>query len=211
MNFGNFDMFENGDIERTLSAVAGSAMAFNPFVVWGAGVAAGLGTLAGISRAMAERAEFAPVSVAAFAAWPEARPRKQRKAEPLPERAALLDAPAEALSRPILSGLIEQAIVDERDDARTASKPSAKKTRAKKGPSRPAGLEKPRAGKADDLKRISGIGPKLELTLNDLGIYHFDQIAAWAKAEIDWIDDYLSFKGRVARDRWIEQATELAG
>lgn len=75
---------------------------------------------------------------------------------------------------------------------------------------RPAGLDAPLAGKADDLKRISGVGPKLESVLNDLGIYHFDQVAAWTKKEIAWVDDYLRFKGRIDRDGWIAQAKTLA-
>ena len=83
--------------------------------------------------------------------------------------------------------------------------------RVAKGPSRPAGLEAPRGGKGDDLKTISGIGPKLEVVLNDLGIYHFDQIASWTKGEVEWVDDYLKFKGRIARDGWIKQASDLAG
>ncbi len=73
---------------------------------------------------------------------------------------------------------------------------------------KPAGIEKPSA--IDDLKKISGIGPKLEMVLNDLGIFTFGQIAAWTAAEIAWIDDYLSFSGRIERDQWIEQASALA-
>lgn len=75
---------------------------------------------------------------------------------------------------------------------------------------RPAGLEGPREGGADDLKRISGVGPKLEGTLNELGIYHFDQIAAWTPETVAWVDNYLSFKGRIDREGWIEQAKMLA-
>lgn len=93
---------------------------------------------------------------------------------------------------------------------KTSAKPAASE-RLAKGRSRPAGLEAPRGGKADDLKTISGIGPKLEVVLNDLGIYHFDQIASWTKGEIEWVDDYLKFKGRIARDGWIKQASDLAG
>ncbi len=83
-------------------------------------------------------------------------------------------------------------------------------TAASKVDDRPAGLDAPRAGKADDLKRISGVGPKLESVLNDLGIYHFDQIATWKKKEIAWVDDYLRFKGRIERDGWIAQAKTFA-
>lgn len=73
----------------------------------------------------------------------------------------------------------------------------------------PKSMSKPR--KADDLKAISGIGPKLEKVLNGLGVWTYAQIAAWTKEEIAWVDDYLSFKGRIGRDDWIEQATKLAG
>lgn len=76
---------------------------------------------------------------------------------------------------------------------------------------RPVALDGPRGGTADDLKRIKGIGPKLEILVNDLGFYHFDQIAAWTPAEVAWVDQNLQgFKGRVTRDTWVEQARLLA-
>ena len=75
---------------------------------------------------------------------------------------------------------------------------------------RPLGLDAPKGGKADDLKRIAGVGPKLESVLHDLGIYHFDQIAAWTPDQVAWVDDYLRFKGRIARDKWIDQAKVFA-
>ncbi|MBF9034235.1 NADH-quinone oxidoreductase subunit E [Rhodobacterales bacterium HKCCE2091] len=76
---------------------------------------------------------------------------------------------------------------------------------------RPEGLDGPRGGEADDLKRIKGIGPKLEQLCNRLGFYHFDQIAAWSGEEIAWVDQNLEgFKGRVTRDEWVAQAKLLA-
>ncbi len=75
---------------------------------------------------------------------------------------------------------------------------------------RPQGLEAPRDGVADDLKRISGVGPKLEEILNELGIYHFDQIALWTPDTATWVDNYLSFKGRIDREEWIAQAKAFA-
>lgn len=76
---------------------------------------------------------------------------------------------------------------------------------------KPATLEAPRAGQADDLKRIKGIGPKLEALCNRLGFWHFDQIANWTDAEIAWVDANLeAFKGRVTRDNWVAQARRLA-
>jgi len=71
-------------------------------------------------------------------------------------------------------------------------------------------LEGPKGGKADDLKQLKGVGPKLESTLHQLGIYHFDQIAAWGAEEIAWVDARLKFKGRIERDGWIDQARTLA-
>lgn len=62
----------------------------------------------------------------------------------------------------------------------------------------------------DDLQLISGVGPKLEQTLNDLGIYHFDQISKWDANDIAWVDGNLRFKGRIERDDWMAQAQILA-
>ena len=75
---------------------------------------------------------------------------------------------------------------------------------------RPEAVEAPSKGAADDLEAISGIGPVLAKKLNSLGIFYFSQIAGWGEAEMAWIDAYLSFKGRVARESWIDQAKELA-
>jgi predicted flap endonuclease-1-like 5' DNA nuclease len=76
---------------------------------------------------------------------------------------------------------------------------------------RPATLSAPRDGGADDLKRIKGIGPKLEKLCNDMGFYHFDQIAAWTADEVAWVNANLQgFKGRVSRDEWVAQAKPLA-
>ncbi len=77
---------------------------------------------------------------------------------------------------------------------------------------RPEMLATAREGKADDLKKIKGVGPKLEKTLNSLGFYHFDQLASWSADEIAWVDANLEgFKGRVTRDGWVKQAKTLAG
>jgi NADH-quinone oxidoreductase subunit E len=73
---------------------------------------------------------------------------------------------------------------------------------------RPRAIGKPKD--ADDLKLISGIGPKLEQVLNGLGIWTFAQIAGWTAEEIAWVDDYLAFGGRIGRDEWLKQAKALA-
>jgi len=76
---------------------------------------------------------------------------------------------------------------------------------------KPATLTAAREGGADDLKRIKGIGPKLEKLCNTMGFFHFDQIAAWTPDEMAWVNANLEgFKGRATRDKWIEQAKLLA-
>ncbi len=77
--------------------------------------------------------------------------------------------------------------------------------------SKPDLLTAARSGGADDLKRIKGIGPKLETACNSIGVYHFDQIAAWSADEVAWVNaNLIGFKGRVTRDKWVEQAKTLA-
>ena len=76
---------------------------------------------------------------------------------------------------------------------------------------KPELLKKPKSGKGDDLKLIWGVGPKLEQMLNTMGVWHFDQIAAWTAKELAWVDDRLEgFKGRAKRDDWVKQAKKLS-
>ncbi len=87
---------------------------------------------------------------------------------------------------------------------------SADVDKPKGKPQRPKGIAAARRGKADNLQRISGIGPKNEKVLQSLGFFHFDQIAAWTAGQVDWIDDHLKFNGRIRREEWIRQAGLLA-
>ena len=97
-----------------------------------------------------------------------------------------------------------------------AEKPAAKAE--KPAAEKPAKAEKP-AAKAkpaktaggDDLKELSGVGPALEKKLHENGVTTFAQIAAWTEADVADMDEKLSFKGRIEREGWIEQAKELAG
>ncbi len=63
---------------------------------------------------------------------------------------------------------------------------------------------------ADDLSKISGIGPVIVGKLEALGITTFQQIADFTADDIVRIDGELNFKGRIDRDEWVKQATELA-
>jgi general L-amino acid transport system ATP-binding protein len=74
----------------------------------------------------------------------------------------------------------------------------AKKPRTIRKPARP-----------DDLKKISGLGARLESALNESGIYKYAQIAEWGDAEIAWMNDQLNLKGRIARDDWVGQCRRL--
>lgn len=92
------------------------------------------------------------------------------------------------------------------------AKPAAKKPAKKAAPKKeaaPKAEPKVDAG-ADDLKKLSGVGPVLEEKLNAAGITTFAQIAAWGPADIEEFDEKLSFKGRIEREGWVEQAKKLA-
>ncbi|MBN9070090.1 MAG: ATP-binding cassette domain-containing protein [Rhizobiales bacterium] len=71
-------------------------------------------------------------------------------------------------------------------------------------------LAAPRGGKPDRLIEIKGIGPVNEKKLNEHGIFHFDQIAAWRRADIEAAEAYLAFDGRIDREDWIGQAKTFA-
>lgn len=79
----------------------------------------------------------------------------------------------------------------------TATKPVRKASAAK-------------AARTDDLKVISGIGPKLEQVLNGMGLRRYADIAALKAADVARIEAELGLDGRVARDGWVEQARTLA-
>ena len=98
----------------------------------------------------------------------------------------------------------------------TARPPPRAESAAKASPAKkhfpghpPESLAAPRGGTADDLTRIKGIGPKSVEKLHALGVFHFDQIAAWNIDNARWIGAALSVPGRVERGKWIQQAREL--
>jgi NADH-quinone oxidoreductase subunit E len=66
------------------------------------------------------------------------------------------------------------------------------------------------SGGADDLKKLKGVGPKIEEKLHAAGVTSFAQIAAWSADDIAKMDELLAFKGRIDRDGWVEQAKTLA-
>lgn len=96
------------------------------------------------------------------------------------------------------------------DDKKAAEAKTEAKTEAKAEPKKAAPKKAAATGDADDLKKLSGVGPALEKKLNEAGITTFAQIAAWTDADIEEFDEKLSFKGRIEREGWVEQAKTLA-
>lgn len=163
----------------------------------GSGSGSGAGAGAGLNGAAAPAAAGAAVtgtaanSAAKAAAKPAAKPAAKAAAKPAAQA-----------------------------DAKPAAKPAAAKAKAAapsaadsapQAPAKPTTLSAPRGGKADDLKLIKGVGPKMEALLHKLGFYHFDQMAAWTAKDVAWVDENLEdFKGRATREDWVQQAKDLA-
>ncbi|MDQ0421648.1 NADH-quinone oxidoreductase subunit E [Peteryoungia aggregata LMG 23059] len=117
-------------------------------------------------------------------------------------------APAPAPEASVPPAKAAKPVTDTPETDKSAKTPATAPAAALDEKNRPAGIERPAT--PDDLKMISGVGPKIEATLNGLGIYTFDQIAKWKKAEREWVDTYLKFSGRIERDDWVKQAKALA-
>ena len=129
-----------------------------------------------------------------------AKPAAKAPAEVPPSNAALLKTDAVETSKAVKSPS------PVRGSAKAEAKATAKPSLDHKD--RPKGIEKPAT--VDDLKLISGVGPKNEAILHELGIYTFAQVASWKKAERAWVDGYLNFHGRIEREDWVKQAKALA-
>ena len=131
---------------------------------------------------------------------------RQRDESPAMPAAAPVSAPAPAPepAPPVEAAAPEPAPAPEPTPAPAAAPAPAGEAR------RPSAMAAPE-GEADDLKKIKGVGPKLEKLLNSMGFYHYHQVAAWTGEEVAWVDDNLEgFKGRVSRDEWVDQAKILA-
>ena len=134
-----------------------------------------------------------------------AKAKKPAKPKPVDSATAKKNEPKPSASKPVdATGVSKQAAT-----AKPKAKPEAVAKGADVTEAQPELLKAAR-GTSDDLKKIKGVGPKLEGVLNELGVWHYWQIAGWSGAEISWVDARLKFKGRIERDGWIEQAKILA-
>lgn len=107
------------------------------------------------------------------------------------------DFEARGVGKPLSPGELDKLKIEANRFVAAASKPEL--------------LSQPRVGTGDDLGLIWGVGDALAKKLNELGIWHFDQIAKWTPANVAWFESEMTgFKGRVGRDKWIEQCEKLS-
>lgn len=131
------------------------------------------------------------------------------------------EAPVLALARtpaPVVEPIVDPAPAVEAaaevaqealDAAETVVAEAAETVKAVAEPIVEAAVETVEAA-ADDLTLLVGIGPKLSVSLAELGVTRFSQIAAWSADELAGIDQLLNLKGRAERDAWVAQAKRLA-
>lgn len=126
-----------------------------------------------------------------------------------PDRA---HGPADSAS--MMAGPVSDTIGHSDDDGETVKvSPGASKAEQydrRHGTGVSNALNAPMGGTPDRLTLIKGIGPVNERKLNEHGIFHFAQIAAWTEADVKAAEAYLEFDGRIAREDWIGQAKALA-
>ncbi|MEQ1710710.1 MAG: NADH-quinone oxidoreductase subunit NuoE [Hyphomicrobium sp.] len=183
---------------QATSAAAASAAAAPPPVTPGPVTPAPLLPVQ-VPPASAVKPAISPGVAAALAnagLVPELEARGGGKAMPVQE--------LESLKSQAKAGLLPGAMM-------AALSASAATANADAEPEKPPLLTSPRGGNGDDLGLIWGVADKLEAKMNALGVWHFDQIAAWTPAHVAWFENAMEgFKGRIARDKWIEQCQKLA-
>nr|WP_165899801.1 ATP-binding cassette domain-containing protein [Pseudaminobacter arsenicus] len=146
----------------------------------------------------ASKAEQVEKQAAKAAAAPSAAPAMKKAPSPKPA-AKSATAKAAPAAKPAAPARQPKAA-----SVKAAAKPSDEPKKLSNT------LSAPRGGVPDQLTQIKGIGPVNQRKLNEHGIFHFDQIAAWKKADVAAAEAYLAFDGRIAREDWVGQAKTLA-
>ena len=141
----------------------------------------------------------------------EGRDTHPGPSEPAPAAPEAVD-PAPAHPAPAPSPRADHPIADTAVDARsTDDEPIAAAAPLAASPATEAAAPAPDAAHAIPVTTLKGLGPKVAARLADLGITDARQLAALDEGEAATLDaDLGSFSGRMARDRWIEQARLLA-
>ncbi|TDT74947.1 putative flap endonuclease-1-like 5' DNA nuclease [Litoreibacter halocynthiae] len=142
-------------------------------------------------------------------AAPKAKAEPKAKAAAKPKaKAADAKPAAKAKAAPKAKAATAKPATKAAPKAKAATAAKAKPVAAD---GKPELLKQARAGGADDLKQIKGVGPKLEGELHKMGVYHFDQVASWRKKEVEWADNNIDgIRNRASRDEWVKQAKILA-
>jgi NADH-quinone oxidoreductase subunit E len=184
----------------------GFGVASHAFGLW-AGVLTGSAQAAQrlLSAQVRQRHESAQVSVATISA---------RREKPDLKVVASSESPAPAPAAEEVEIQAPSVTPKRAEPVEKRAEPVERAGQGRTAASRQERVRKPeeneRPAAPDDLKAISGIGPKLEKVLNDLGVWTYRQVAAWGAAEVAWMDDRLGFPGRIARDGWVAQAEALS-
>ncbi|WP_037414122.1 NADH:ubiquinone oxidoreductase, partial [Sinorhizobium sp. CCBAU 05631] len=157
------------------------------------------GAMQGAASALQKSAGVAePAEIAEPAPTVEKPAPVTQRASPAPAASEDRPAPVARESKPA------PAAREARPAPAAVAKPKARAAR------KPVAA-KPKGGVADDLKQISGIGPKLEQVLNGHGLRRFADIAALSEADVARLDAEFALDGRILRDDWIGQAKTLIG
>jgi predicted flap endonuclease-1-like 5' DNA nuclease len=143
-----------------------------------------------------------------------AAPAKRNQALIDSPPAAHIDPPAMAGTMAGIGEVIAVAAQEEVDAvAEKAQAQTPVETPASPAPTpepEPVAVPASTSGEPDDLRKIKGLGPKMQTLLHTLGVTRYEQIAGWSDADLDDLDTKLgSFAGRPRRDNWVEQAKLL--
>lgn len=161
-----------------------------------------------VDAAMASARSAVASAAAAAAAVIAERADDAPIVERADEAAAAAEPPA-ALNFDVPHEAAVDNFLEDRGGPDLEEEPGFEPARPAHGFGRPEALPSPRDGASDDLKQIRGVSPQLEAALNGLGIFHLDQVAAWDQKAVVWLDNHLGLRGRIGREKWIDQARGL--
>ena len=205
-----------GDVLRVekLAAAAGDKVQFNDILMVGATVGTPLVEGAGVQAEVIDqiKGEKTITFHKRRRKHSSKRTRGHRQQLTLLRVTDILEKGADAsgVMAAIGAGSVSASAVAAAAPAKAKSAKAEKPAKAEKAAEKTAEAAPAAEAGADDLKKLSGVGPALEKKLHAAGVTSFAQIAGWTEADIAEFDEKLSFKGRIEREGWVDQAKELA-
>jgi predicted flap endonuclease-1-like 5' DNA nuclease len=118
-------------------------------------------------------------------------------------RARYLEARVRHLEPRHVAQALPETAPDAKAESRAESSPATRREK-------PHVLPAARNGAPDDFTLIEEVSVLQQTTLYSIGVFHFDQIAAWTPANVAWVDQYLRLRGRIIDEEWVEQARDLS-